>query len=182
MPAQPDSQTLAAPLAEVKAGLQLKAGHQVIVVVDGAQGTSQPWVDPDEAEEEPGPGKKADAGDEDEAAGDGKPPGDGAEEEAKEDEDAEAGDAKPSDPNGEVLNLRWSMTEASDGDQVEMLADVKGNPKVLFTLELKNGADPWKAVGSLNATVAEGVAKATTRLDHPGSNDDVHFRFRARTL
>jgi hypothetical protein len=83
---------------------------------------------------------------------------------------------------GPVRNLRWSAASAADGDEVEMAADVDGDPGLLFTLEQRVGDEAWKPVGSVKAEVSGGTAKATVKVQHPGSLSDVHFRFRARIL
>ena len=105
-----------------------------------------------------------------------KPAASGAPDEAEAAKDA----AKP--PKPPITNLRWSVDAATHGDQVEMAADVSEGKVVLFTVERRSTGGPWQSIGTVQARVAGGAARASMRLEHSGAIDLEHCRFRARLL
>ena len=93
-----------------------------------------------------------------------------------------AAEPEPPEVPSPIKNLRWGTSTSAHGDEVEMLADVPEDSKVLFTVERRIGEGAWQSMGSVNAQVASGTARATTHVEHACGLDAVHYRFRARLL
>ncbi|HUJ25560.1 MAG TPA: hypothetical protein VLW85_06060 [Myxococcales bacterium] len=88
----------------------------------------------------------------------------------------------PALAKAQITNLRWSVSAAKHGDEVEMLADVSEGKSLLFTVERRSTKGQWQALGSVKAAVEGGTARASMKLEHSGAIDLEHCRFRARLV